>query len=207
MTISNREKCINLNELIDSVSISFVCPVCKEKKELEFPKSAVDQAKNLTTISIPKGLICKHHFQAFVDKNYIVRGYQKVDYQFKRKPTQYKKNLPSKVKDDKDLFNHIIREGNYVEYYPNKLKKIKSYEEKNKAKNIKPQEKTSLFNKETQKIEEVSQSKEEAPERTLKEVYEDFWDYIDDDNEDFREFIYNDPRRPNKKSLIKSLSV
>ncbi|MFO7797869.1 MAG: hypothetical protein R6W84_17140, partial [Promethearchaeia archaeon] len=32
-------------------------------------------------------------------------------------------------------------------------------------------------------------------ERSLKEIYEDFWDFIDNDNEIFMEFIINDERR------------
>ncbi|MFX1452620.1 MAG: hypothetical protein ACFFCM_17415, partial [Promethearchaeota archaeon] len=38
--------------------------------------------KHLTTISIPSGSVCDHGFQAFVDKNYKVRGYQIVDFEF-----------------------------------------------------------------------------------------------------------------------------
>ena len=30
---------------------------------------------------------------------------------------------------------------------------------------------------------------------TLKDMYEEFWEFIDDDNEEFSEFIKNDVRR------------
>lgn len=59
-----------------------VCPTCKNKKELNIPSKVINQAQHLTTISIPLGIVCKHGFQAFVDKNFIVRGYQKVDFEF-----------------------------------------------------------------------------------------------------------------------------
>jgi len=59
-----------------------VCPTCKTKKELSIPLKIINQAQHLTTISIPMGAVCKHGFQAFVDKNFIVRGYQKVDFEF-----------------------------------------------------------------------------------------------------------------------------
>ncbi|MFX0073522.1 MAG: hypothetical protein ACFFAO_20795, partial [Candidatus Hermodarchaeota archaeon] len=34
--------------------------------------------------SVPKGLICNHNFQAFIDKNFIVRGYQKIDFELSK---------------------------------------------------------------------------------------------------------------------------
>ncbi|MFX1599147.1 MAG: hypothetical protein ACFFB6_00970 [Promethearchaeota archaeon] len=62
--------------------ILVICPTCKIKKELNIPSKIINQAQHLTTISIPSGVICEHSFQAFVDKNFIVRGYQKVDFEF-----------------------------------------------------------------------------------------------------------------------------
>ena len=59
--------------------VKFVCPVCKSEKELKISTSIISDAKQLTTISIQKNEICEHHFQAFIDKNFKVRGYQKVD--------------------------------------------------------------------------------------------------------------------------------
>ena len=44
----------------------------------------INSAKQLTTISIPSGLCCEHSFQSFVDKNFIVRGYQNVDFEFSK---------------------------------------------------------------------------------------------------------------------------
>jgi hypothetical protein len=62
--------------------ILVVCPTCKAKKELNIPSKIINHAQHLTTISIPLGAVCDHGFQAFVDKNFIVRGYQKVDFEF-----------------------------------------------------------------------------------------------------------------------------
>lgn len=62
--------------------ILVVCPTCKAKKELRIPIKIINQAKHLTTVSIPSGPVCKHGFQAFVDKNFKVRGYQIVDFEF-----------------------------------------------------------------------------------------------------------------------------
>lgn len=61
--------------------LRFVCPICKAEKELSISKSIISDAKTLTTISIQRNEICEHHFQAFVDKNFRIRGYQKVDFE------------------------------------------------------------------------------------------------------------------------------
>ncbi|UCC20932.1 MAG: hypothetical protein JSV62_06530 [Promethearchaeota archaeon] len=76
---------IDTEELIikeEQQEILVVCPTCKAKKELNIPVKIINQAKHLTTISIPSGSVCKHGFQAFVDKNFQVRGYQTVDFEF-----------------------------------------------------------------------------------------------------------------------------
>ena len=66
----------------DYQDILVVCPTCKAKKELKIPIKIINQAKQLTTVSIPAGAVCEHSFQSFIDKNFIVRGYQKVDFEF-----------------------------------------------------------------------------------------------------------------------------
>jgi hypothetical protein len=58
------------------------CPNCNTSRKLIVPVKIINQSKQLTTISIPSGLNCDHSFQAFVDKNFIVRGYQTVDFEF-----------------------------------------------------------------------------------------------------------------------------
>ena len=63
--------------------ILIICPKCKTNKELKIPRKVVDLSKQLTTISIPSGLCCEHSFQSFVDKNFKIRGYQNVDFEFK----------------------------------------------------------------------------------------------------------------------------
>jgi hypothetical protein len=133
--------------------ILFICPKCKKSDTLSFPKSVVENAKNLTTISIPKGLICPHSFQAFVDKNFKVRGYQLVDFEFENN-----KKKDAETQKDKSLFEDLILNKNEVTFYPEYLKK----EKKNSS---------------------------------LKQIYEDFWEYIHDDNPLFKEFIRSDKRR------------
>ena len=67
-------------DLLEDILI--VCPKCKNKKILKIPKKVINQAKQLTTISIPSHAVCEHSFQSFVDKNFKIRGYQNVDFEF-----------------------------------------------------------------------------------------------------------------------------
>ena len=225
MTISNREQCVNVNELIDSVKILVICPICSESKKLEFPKSICESTDNLTTISIPKGLICNHPFQAFVDKNYKIRGYQKVDYEFK--PVSQKPSvghLKEKVKADEELFENLIAEGNYVEYLP-KNTKSKKNQTKNSITESKPigkpedivssikktERQSKLLNHKEKKVSQEDpkpseRTEQKSKDKPLREIYEEFWEFIDDDNEVFQKYILLDDRR-NKKVSDNLLSV
>ena len=49
---------------------------------MRIPVKIINQSKQLTNVSIPSGLTCKHSFQAFLDKSFIVKGYQTVDFEF-----------------------------------------------------------------------------------------------------------------------------
>ena len=70
-----------INKKIEKHQIRVICPTCKESKTIFVPKSIVDEAENVVTFSIPKQLVCKHQFQIFVDKDFAIRGYQRVDYE------------------------------------------------------------------------------------------------------------------------------
>lgn len=72
----------DLGEKESYQDILVICPTCKTKKGLKIPSKIINQAQHLTTVSIPIGAVCEHSFQTFVDKNFIVRGYQRVDFEF-----------------------------------------------------------------------------------------------------------------------------
>ena len=118
-----------MESLHEHKKVSISCPICRTKKVIEVPISIIEQSKQLTTIAIPKGKVCKHHFQVFIDKKFIIRGFQKVDYEIKE-PYVKHNNLHT---CDKKM--------------------------------------------------------------SLKEIYEEFWEYISDNNETFRNFISIDRRR------------
>lgn len=160
-----------ISELNEYSKINITCPTCKVKKELKFPKSVINEARQLTTISLPRGLLCDHHFQAFVDKNFIVRGYQKVDFEF-----EPKKSITSQAdvklfnKEDDGLFENLIFEGDFVEFKPKRKKNGDLYT--------------------PPKI-----GKRNTGKRSLKDIYDEFWEFIDDRNKNFQDFIEKDKRR------------
>lgn len=173
----------------NSHEINIVCPVCKKTKNLIIPSKIISQSKNLTTVSIPKNLVCEHHFQAFVDKNFKVRGYQKVDFDFlsdendknyDSNEIKSKKKEKSKIQEDKELLDNLKLDENFVEYNPKKKNN------RNLAK------KSQLIEEPIKREKFENQNTEET---TLKDVYEEFWEFIDEDNETFQKFIKNDPRR------------
>ena len=95
--------------------IQVVCPSCKMKKALRIPTKIINQAKQLTTVSIPSGAVCEHGFQSFVDKNFMVRGYQKVDFEFSH--MEFYESVSTEVGEEDDqtislssqpLFQEII---------------------------------------------------------------------------------------------------
>jgi hypothetical protein len=168
MAVINENAKTNLIELNEYSEVNVACPVCKTKKILKFPKTVINDAKQLTTISIPKGLVCDHHFQAFIDKNFAVRGYQKVDFEFAY--DVLKKNNPEVLEEldrEREFYNNLILEENYVEYTPIK-------------------DDTSIKNK---------KSNSKSKEMTLEQIYEEFWEFIEDNNQEFKHFIERDKRR------------
>ncbi len=73
-------KNIELDEDSDvKIKVNIICPECKKNKDLFIPLNSIKVSKTLTTVSIPPGYCCEHHFQIYLDKNFHIRGYQKVD--------------------------------------------------------------------------------------------------------------------------------
>ncbi len=153
--------------------IQVICPICKTRDIIGIPERELKNNTHLTTVSIQKGLICPHHFQVFVDKNFQIRGYQKVDLELNQENSIMLRNgvkaFNQKENENCNLFEKITLDGNNVKYDP--LNRVKSNEDiglKQETKNKK---------------------------MTLKEIYEEFWEFIEEDNSEFQKFIINDIRR------------
>ncbi|MEJ2251067.1 MAG: hypothetical protein P8Y70_06235 [Candidatus Lokiarchaeota archaeon] len=192
MSIKNSIGCIDMNQLIESVRIHLVCPVCSTNKIIDIPKSVVRKAKNLSTVSIPEKIVCSHHFQVFIDQNFKVRGYQKVDYTLKNE--QKKRDLLQK---NKNIVDNLLFKGNFVEYSGIPTHDHTYSENKNNNYTGRASDKIDIKNDNKSKILLREQSKRRSiiGEKSMKEIYEDFWEYIDDDNEIFMDFIKNDERK------------
>jgi hypothetical protein len=147
--------------------LQIVCPICKTRDLIGVPKRELDKSSHLTTISIHKGLICPHHFQVFVDKNLQIRGYQKVDFELS---DENSKKLRNGVK----AFNQNEKE------------------EKEVFKNL---GKDANILKSIDTVKKVEEIKVGDKRKTLKEIYDEFWEFIEEDNEIFQKFILNDKRR------------
>ncbi|MFO8018505.1 MAG: hypothetical protein R6U96_07705 [Promethearchaeia archaeon] len=65
----------------ENKEIQVVCPQCQASKVINLPTQLVKETSHLVTVSIPRSFICEHGFQAFVDKNFRIRGYQKNDFE------------------------------------------------------------------------------------------------------------------------------
>jgi hypothetical protein len=62
--------------------IQLKCPECETSKKMKIPAKIINQGNLITTISIPRGMVCEHKFQVFLDKNLSVKRYQVVDFDF-----------------------------------------------------------------------------------------------------------------------------
>ena len=146
-----------------------------KKKFLEIPESFTNKDSHLTTISPPEVFACDHHFQMFLDMNFKIIGCQKVDFEPKlwdngKEKEEIRVDSP-RMKDDKELFENLLIDANFVEFRPVKLKLLPN----NNSKSHDCCLKNGFM--------------------TLKEVYEEFWEFIDSFNFEFKDFIMNDKRR------------
>ncbi len=62
--------------------IKIKCPECETQKNLKIPVEIINQRLQITTLSIPKGVVCDHKFQVFFDKSLTVKRYQVIDFDF-----------------------------------------------------------------------------------------------------------------------------
>ncbi|MFX1426946.1 MAG: hypothetical protein ACFFBE_10880 [Promethearchaeota archaeon] len=86
------------HELFNYVQIN--CPMCEKEKSLKIPMKIINQNLVITTINIPKGMICEHSFQVLIDKSYKIRRYQLIDYEFHL--LEFSQNIDKEVIAQKD---------------------------------------------------------------------------------------------------------
>ncbi len=60
--------------------VRIICPFCGDQKVLELPSDCVNKSSPLTSILIQSDTICYHNFVAYLDRDFKIRGTQKIDY-------------------------------------------------------------------------------------------------------------------------------
>jgi len=60
--------------------VIFTCPNCKERGSYKIKIPMMKTAGFFTAVLISKGDICPHEFLAYIDNNYDIRDYQKIDF-------------------------------------------------------------------------------------------------------------------------------
>jgi len=160
--------------------IQIICPICKTRDLIGVPERELNSSSHLTTISIHKGLICPHHFQVFVDKNLQIRGYQKVDFELNNENSKKLRNgikaFKQSEQECKEAFKNLIPDD----------------------KSLKHLSATYGKSRENKRLKQDIVVKNEK--LSLKDIYEEFWELIDENNEGFREFIIYDKRRKNSST-------
>ncbi|TFG23463.1 MAG: GTP-binding protein [Promethearchaeota archaeon] len=105
-------KIIDFSKNIEKHPIRVICPTCKQNKTIFVPKSIVKDAENVVTFSIPNNLVCEHQFQIFVDRNFAIRGYQRVDYEI----DSYMDRIIKEVGMENEFFNITVTSDKKVAY-------------------------------------------------------------------------------------------
>jgi len=101
----------------------------------------------------------------------VVRGYQKVDFEFEpKKSLKPKADVKLFNQNDEEFFKDLIVEGNYVEFNPKQI------------------------NNSVSRPPPIATEKN-AGKRSLKDIYDEFWEVINDNNIEFKEFIEKDKKR------------
>ncbi len=159
------------NNIIPMRTVKVKCPICSAQKEIDIPESVINHSKQLATVSINPHSVCNHSFQIFIDKNFKVRGYQKPEYEV---------NGTGQTKKEDAKFERMQKVFAGIQH-------LKDYDKAKEKKNI-PKNRA---DEHTSTLEQRIQQKK----MTLEDIYEIFWQDIDDENREFREFIVKDPRR------------
>ncbi|MHA1274340.1 MAG: hypothetical protein ACTSVV_13830 [Promethearchaeota archaeon] len=211
---------LNNKILKNKKRIRVICPVCRKDKYIAIPISIVKNSSNVATFSIPKNMVCNHHFQIFVDKDFKVRGYQKVDAIIDDKIMA--PEVSNDYNNDNELFENLIIEGNHIEWKPLKKNKKPELRKENEyfinnskiqndktIKELKSEPNSPSLEKQINNtlkglnaLREFKINNKQKRDMTIEDVYNEFWEFIDDDNELFAEFINKDKRRENMERLF-----
>ncbi len=115
ITTNNNEEYKDNDNKIES---HIICPKCDTSKDFTFSKSKINADDFLTTIFFPRGRICEHQFNVYIDGNGDVRGYQLVNFivpSFESDESELKFTSDNKIKSEEIDLDLI--EMNYSENF------------------------------------------------------------------------------------------
>ncbi len=98
--------------------INVKCPVCFSEKIIKLPKTLFQQKKfGNIKVQVSKGLVCdKHPFILFIDNNAVVKGYEKIDFQFDIPIEEEEIELTEEIIEKFSLNDILKRWGTYILY-------------------------------------------------------------------------------------------
>jgi hypothetical protein len=114
----NHDLVKNKNQTFQEESFNHVelkCPMCETQKTLKIPSNIFNPSQKMTTINIPKELVCDHGFQILIDKDFTITRYQIVNYESNKIELSHNeyftKEILLKIRnfiDDRDILGAII---------------------------------------------------------------------------------------------------
>lgn len=100
-------------ELFNHVELK--CPICETQKTVKIPSNIFNPSQKMTSISIPKKLVCAHGFQILIDKDFTINRYQVVNYESNKIELSHKEyftpDILLKIRnfiDDREILGAII---------------------------------------------------------------------------------------------------
>ena len=86
------------------VDVNVRCPVCEKDGKIEVLEDVMKNVtKGLLVVTIAKGIVCEHSFNAYIDKNYDVRDSFMIDFQIE---------LPDLgTMENNKVISHPLKEG------------------------------------------------------------------------------------------------
>ncbi len=95
--------------------VELKCPICEKQKILKIPINFVNPSLTLTTISIPKDIVCEHSFQILIDKSFKVRKIQIENFELNKIELSNNEHINSKLFsgirtfiDDREILGVIL---------------------------------------------------------------------------------------------------
>jgi len=100
-------------ELFNNVELK--CPICETQQTLKIPSNIFNPSQRMTTINIPKELVCDHGFQILIDKDFTITSYQIVNYESNKIELSHNEYFTAEILfkirnfiDDREILGAII---------------------------------------------------------------------------------------------------